>query len=138
LSRYLRSQGAAVSVVASPAELVRGLESGRFRVGVTEALIARQIAYDLGGSAAWLPDPMARYCRVIGLWRGDTTLKRATVGVLRDVENSGELAAILRRYDLAPIGEYCPDCPSAAALCPWDGMPCDVAVACQAGAAGRH
>lgn len=113
LSRFLRGQGATVAVVSSAAELERGLLAGRFAAAVTEALTARQMAYDMGWTAVWLPEPMPRYGIALGLWRGDTTLKRAVVRALEDVERSGELADILRRYELAPIGEFCADCGAA-------------------------
>ena len=110
LSRYLRGQGATAVVVPTAQELVRGLQSGRFDAAVTEALIARQLAFDMAWTVEWMSDPLPRHTIVIGLWRGDTTLKRAVVQALRDVERSGELGEILRRYELAPIKESCTPC----------------------------
>lgn len=114
LSRFLRAQGATVTVVSSAADLERWLSAGRFDAAVTEALIARQIAYDRDWTVWWMPEPMPRHGIVLGMWRGDTTLKRAVVRALQDVERSGELVEILLRYELAPIRELCFECASAA------------------------
>ena len=108
LSRYLREQGARASVVNSRADLAEGILDGTFDAGVTEALTARQIAGEHGLQAAWLPGE--RYPLVLGLWKGDLTLKREVEAALRDLEHSGGLQAILDRYELAPIEEECDVC----------------------------
>lgn len=110
LSRFLRDEGARLVTVRSADDLVRGLASGQFEAGVTEGLLARQVAGDRGWTAQWLPLEAERVPIALGLWRGDTTLKRALVGALKDVEVAGELAGILAKYDLAPIEEICAPC----------------------------
>src|SRR5690606_26550572 len=67
---------------------------------------------------------------------GHTTLKRAVVRALEDVERSGELADILRRYELAPIGEVCADCGAAIRAGAWIGFV--PVVAFQAGTTRRR
>jgi polar amino acid transport system substrate-binding protein/cystine transport system substrate-binding protein/membrane-bound lytic murein transglycosylase F len=42
-----------------------------------------------------------RYPVVLGLWKGDLTLKRAISGALSRMRRDGELAAIMRRYTAA-------------------------------------
>ena len=98
LSRYLREQNVEVTVVANAAELTRGLRDGKFDFAVTEALLAEAIATKEGWTATWAPPPLARYPLVLGLWKGDLTLKRAIVASLEKLERNGEVAAIKARY----------------------------------------
>lgn len=110
LSRFLRNEGARAVSIRSTEELVSGLASGRFEAGVTEALLARQLAGEHGWTVQWLPMHDERVAMAFGLWRGDTTLKRAIVRAMKDIERSGELAAILARYELAPVEGVCQPC----------------------------
>jgi polar amino acid transport system substrate-binding protein/cystine transport system substrate-binding protein/membrane-bound lytic murein transglycosylase F len=110
LSRFLRNQGAHVTTVNSSAELIAGLEQGRFDAGVTEGLNARQIAGDNDWRAEWLPESLGRYPIVFGLWKGDLTLKRRVVSAIESLRRQGALEAILMRYELAPIAEECVPC----------------------------
>lgn len=103
LATYLRNSGAAARVVTNADALVAGIADGTFDAGVTEALLASQLAEDNGWTVAWMPPELARYNLVFGLWKGDITLKRAIVDAFADLEASGELDAIRERYSAAPI-----------------------------------
>lgn len=98
LSRYLRSQGAEVEVFRSAADLAAALDAGTVEVGVSEALLARQIASEHDWSVAWLPAELGRYGLVFGLWKGDLTLKRALTRSLERLERRGVVAAIEEKY----------------------------------------
>ncbi len=98
LSRYLRAQNARLIVVQSPSELVAGIRDGRFDVGVTERLLAEQLAGAQGWHIAWMPGDLPRFPLALGLWKGDLTLKRAVVDGLERLTRDGELARILDRY----------------------------------------
>jgi ABC-type amino acid transport substrate-binding protein len=98
LSRTLREQNVEVTIVADAAELIRGLRDGKFDFAVTEALLAEEIAAKEGWTATWAPPPLVRYPVVLGLWKGDLTLKRAIVASLEKLERSGEVAKIKARY----------------------------------------
>ncbi len=54
--------------------------------GVTEMLLAEQIAAREGFSAEWAPEELPRFPVVFGLWKGDLTLKRAIVDGLAQIE----------------------------------------------------
>jgi ABC-type amino acid transport substrate-binding protein len=103
LASYLRSSGAAARVVTAPDALVAGIEDGTFDIGVTEALLATRLATENDWSVAWAAPELARYNIVIGLWKGDITLKRAVNGALAELAADGSLQAIFDRYDVAPI-----------------------------------
>ena len=45
-----------------------------------------------------MPDELARYNLVIGLWKGDLTLKRKIAEAFEKMKEDGTLAAILGRY----------------------------------------
>jgi polar amino acid transport system substrate-binding protein/cystine transport system substrate-binding protein/membrane-bound lytic murein transglycosylase F len=98
LSRFLREQKVEATIVANAAELMQGLRDGKFDFGVTEYLLAGQIAAKEGWKAEWAPPSLARYPLVLGLWKGDLTLKRAVVAGLEKLERDGEIAAIMSRY----------------------------------------
>ena len=98
LSRYLRAQGAEVTIAPNAAEFVQGLRAGRFDIGVTERLSAGQIAAREGWSVEWAPPELPRYPVVLGLWKGDLTLKRAIVDGLETLAREGEVAKIIARY----------------------------------------
>jgi ABC-type amino acid transport substrate-binding protein len=98
LSRFLREQKVEATIVANAAELEQGLRDGKFDFGVTEWLLAGQIASRGAWKAEWAPPPLPRYPVVLGLWKGDLTLKRAIVAGLDKLERDGDVAAILSRY----------------------------------------
>ncbi len=98
LSRFLRGRNIEFTIAPSVAEFVRGLRDGRFDVGVTEMLLAGQIAVREGWSAQWAPAELPRFPVVFGLWKGDLTLKRAIVDALAQLEKNGEIARIMSRY----------------------------------------
>jgi ABC-type amino acid transport substrate-binding protein len=110
LSRWLRDQGADVSVVSTFGEAHDGLTSGRFDVIVSEALSARRIAEATDGVAHWLPLASGRIPLAFGLWKGDLTLERAVKRELVTLERDGTIDALLDAYALAPIEEECPFC----------------------------
>jgi ABC-type amino acid transport substrate-binding protein len=98
LARYLRERKVEVSITPAANDFVQGLRERRFDFGVTERLLAGQIAAREGWRAEWSPAELPRYPLVLGLWKGDLTLKRAIVNALAQVERDGTLAAILSRY----------------------------------------
>jgi ABC-type amino acid transport substrate-binding protein len=98
LSAWLRAAKAQISIVANGADLVDGVKQGRFDAGVTERLLAVQLAAQSGLSVAWMPPELVRYPLVFGLWKGDLTLKRAIVAAMNDLQRSGEMARIEARY----------------------------------------
>jgi ABC-type amino acid transport substrate-binding protein len=98
LSRYLREHGIEFGVVPGAAELAQALRDKRFDFGITERLLAEQLAAREGWSVAWAPPELPRYPVVLGLWKGDLTLKRAIVGGLDKLERDGEMTAIVARY----------------------------------------
>lgn len=98
LARYLREHAVEAVIVPGAAELAQGLREGRFDFGVTERLLAGQIASREGWSLEWAPAELPRYPVVLGLWKGDLTLKRAVVAALDQVRHDGEVAAIMARY----------------------------------------
>jgi polar amino acid transport system substrate-binding protein/cystine transport system substrate-binding protein/membrane-bound lytic murein transglycosylase F len=67
-------------------------------------MLAGGLAADNDWWVAALPDDLARYNLVFGLWKGDLTLKREIVRAFRKIEADGTLAAVLDRYGAAPIG----------------------------------
>lgn len=103
LASYLRRQGATVRVVRSAEELVDGIARGAFDGGITESLLAGQLAADNKLWVAFLPDEIPRYNLVFGLWKGDLTLKRKIVQAFRQLELDGTLAASLKRYGAKSI-----------------------------------
>ena len=105
LASYLRRKEVAVRVVRNTQDLIDGIVSKELDGGVTETLLAGGLATENGWWVASLPDELARYNLVFGLWKGDLTLKRKIVQAFRQLESDGTLAAILRRYGAAPIGQ---------------------------------
>jgi ABC-type amino acid transport substrate-binding protein len=98
LASQLRAAQAQVIILPSAEALVAGLREGRFEAGVTEKLLADQIAARERLVADWLPGDLPRYPVAFGLWKGDLTLKRALAGGLERLESDGTVAAILARY----------------------------------------
>jgi polar amino acid transport system substrate-binding protein/cystine transport system substrate-binding protein/membrane-bound lytic murein transglycosylase F len=103
LSRLLRAANARVEVVASAEALTDALRAGRIDAGISEALMARQIAGTLGLQVAWMPAPLARYPVAFGLWKGDLTLKRRLAAVIDELEGEGLTRELAERYRIAPI-----------------------------------
>ena len=95
LSAYLRSAGARPVLVRSREALAQGLEDGSYEVGIAETQAARSIAQAHGWPVAGLPPPLAGQPLVIGLWKGDLTLKRALERGFERLRGDGRLAAIL-------------------------------------------
>lgn len=108
LSGYLRRESVTIRVTRSGAELVGGITGGAFDGGITEALLAGQLAADHGLWVASLPEALARHHLVLGLWKGDITLKRAIARAFGAMEADGTLAAILARYGLRTLGTETP------------------------------
>lgn len=98
LSRHLRARNAQLTIVPSAADLVQGLRDGRFDVGITEWLLAGQLAAREGWSVAWADAELPRYPVALGLWKGDLTLKRAIEHGMEELRRSGEMARIIGRY----------------------------------------
>jgi ABC-type amino acid transport substrate-binding protein len=98
LSAWLREAKARITVLASAPELVDGIAQGRFDAGVTERLLAVQLAAHGGLSVGWMPRDLVRYPLVFGLWKGDLTLKRAIVAAMDRLQRSGQMAKIEARY----------------------------------------
>jgi ABC-type amino acid transport substrate-binding protein len=98
LASRLRAEEVQVIILASAQALVAGLREGRFEAGVTEKLLADQIAARERWAADWLPGDLPRYPVAFGVWKGDLTLKRALAGGLDRLARDGTVAAILARY----------------------------------------
>ena len=98
LSSYLRARNAELTITPDVAEFVAGLRDGRFDIGITEWLLAGQLAAGNGWSVAWMPAELPRYAVALGLWKGDLTLKRAIADGLEKLRRDGEVARIIARY----------------------------------------
>jgi polar amino acid transport system substrate-binding protein/cystine transport system substrate-binding protein/membrane-bound lytic murein transglycosylase F len=98
LATYLRAAKAQATVTLDSAELVQGLIDGRFDVGVTDGLLAAMLAAPRGWAIGWMPVELSRYPVILGLWKGDLTLKRAIVSALGRLQSSGQVASIMSRY----------------------------------------
>ena len=98
LASHLRAAQAQVTILSSAVALVAGLREGRFEAGVTEKLLADQIAAREHWGADWLPGDLPRYPVAFGLWKGDLTLKRAVAGALERRMRDGAVAGILAKY----------------------------------------
>jgi len=101
LARFLREHTVMTTIVPRADLLEAGLREGRFEFGITERLIAEQIAAQGGYGIEWAPN-LPRYPLALGLWKGDLTLKRAVVAGLARLEHDGEMAAIVARYLRTP------------------------------------
>jgi ABC-type amino acid transport substrate-binding protein len=98
LASQLRAAQAQVIILPSAQALVAGLREGSFEAGVTEKLLADQIAARERLVADWLPGDLPRYGVAFGLWKGDLTLKRAVAGGLERLTRDGTVAAVLAKY----------------------------------------
>ena len=105
LSRVLQAQKARVEILPSAEALTEALRAGRIDAGVSEALLARQIAGTLGAQVAWFPEPLGRYPVAFGLWKGDLTLKRRLVEIIDTLNREGLTRELARQYRIAPIEE---------------------------------
>jgi ABC-type amino acid transport substrate-binding protein len=103
LSRFLQARKAQVDILASADALTDALKTGRVDIGVSEAMIARQIAGTIGFQVAWLPESLGRYPVAFGLWKGDLTLKRRLAATIEALESEGVTRELARRYRIAPI-----------------------------------
>jgi ABC-type amino acid transport substrate-binding protein len=103
LSRFLRAAKVRPDILPSAEALTDALRSGEIKAGISEALMARQIAGTLGLQVAWLPAPLARYPVAFGLWKGDLTLKRRLTAVIEELVGEGVTRELARRYRIAPI-----------------------------------
>jgi ABC-type amino acid transport substrate-binding protein len=110
LSRFLQGFGTQIIVVPTRSAFIEGLESGRFAIGVTEALTARTSAAEVDGHAMWLPDELARHPIAFGLWKGDFTLKRRLNAEVQKLHRDGTISDILAKYDVTPIDAECRAC----------------------------
>lgn len=103
LASLLRVEGATARVVTSPEALIAGISDGTFDAGVTEAMLASRLAADNGWTVAWAPPELPRYNLVLGLWKGDITLKRVIDRTFAQLSSDGTIAAIMERYGITPI-----------------------------------
>jgi len=104
LASLLRSRQDEAVLVTSAAELLAGLADQRFAAAVTERLLAQSLSLPPGWQVAPLPGPLGHAPLVLGLWKGDLSLKRALVGAFEKLDREGAIAAILRRYGIAHDG----------------------------------
>jgi len=104
LAAWLRGAKDRVTIVPDGKALVQGMQDGRFDVGVTERLMAVELAAPLRWTTGWMPPELGRYQLVFGLWKGDLTLKRAVVGAMEGLRRNGDMAAILLKY--VPTGSF--------------------------------
>lgn len=110
LGQFLRERGAEAIVVNDVVELEQGLLSRRFNLAVTETLTARQIGGKHGWKVEMLPPWLGRYPLVMGLWKGDLTLKREIVKAIQNIQREGQFLSILSRYQLASVSPECTIC----------------------------
>lgn len=103
IGRWLRAAGADIDILRSREELADGLMTGTLDAAITEALAAWSIARDYGWVARLLSGDLDTYFIAFGLWKGDLTLKRAIVASMERLRESGVIASLLDRYELAPI-----------------------------------
>jgi polar amino acid transport system substrate-binding protein/cystine transport system substrate-binding protein/membrane-bound lytic murein transglycosylase F len=98
LAAWLRSAKAQVTITTNAEELTQGLQNRQFDVAITERLLAETLAGVHGWTVGWLPAELGRYPLVLGLWKGDLTLKRAIVAALERMRRDGTLGVITARY----------------------------------------
>ena len=105
LASYLRRHDVNVRVLRNSRELVDAIAGGELDGGITEALLAGDLAAENGWWVAAMPDELASYNLVLGLWKGDLTLKRKIVAAFGQLDADGTLATLLERYGAAPMGQ---------------------------------
>ena len=75
LAAWLRAAKAQVTVTLDATELLQGLRDGRFDVGVTERLLAAELATPLGWSVGWMPAELDRYPVGTGVVEGRSDIE---------------------------------------------------------------
>ncbi len=103
LASDLRARSAEIVLVASADELVAGLAAHRFAAGVTERLLAESLTLPPDLRIAPMPGTLGHAPLVLGLWKGDLTLKRAITGAFDSLDKNGTLAAMRARYGVTPL-----------------------------------
>ena len=98
LSRDLRAAEAIATLTPTQAAFVQRIASGDVDAGITERLMGERIAAENGWRIGWAPGNLPRYRIVLGVWKGDLTLKRAISDAYGRLERSGEKDRILARY----------------------------------------
>lgn len=98
LSGELRGSGVSATVAPTPAAFVQRIASGEVDAGITERLMGERLAAENGWRIGWAPGNLPQYRIVLGVWKGDLTLKRAISDAYRRLEKSGEKDRILGRY----------------------------------------
>lgn len=104
LASYLRGQQSTVRVVPSEELFVSSIQDGSFTGGVTERLLASQLASENGWHVAPISDTLASYPVVLGLWKGDLTLKHQVDAAISDMLADGTMHAVLEKYGVNPQG----------------------------------
>ncbi len=103
LSRFLREQGAEVTIINSSEALAQAIASGEVDAGISESILAQQLAGSNGWNAYLLADELDGARVAYGLWKGDLTLKRAVEASLAEMERNGRMDTILRDYGLVEL-----------------------------------
>jgi ABC-type amino acid transport substrate-binding protein len=98
LAAYLRGQDSAVKVVPTEDVFAQNINDNTFDGGVTEALLASQLATENNWHVERVSETLARYPVVLGLWKGDLTLKHQVDAAIADMQADGTMDAILRKY----------------------------------------
>lgn len=104
LASFLRRRNVVVRIMPDRETLIAGINSGTLDAGVTETLLAGGIVTDSGWWSAPMRDGLARYNLVLGMWKGDLTLKREITDVMAQFDADGTLTAILARYGVGSQG----------------------------------
>jgi ABC-type amino acid transport substrate-binding protein len=98
LAGYLRGQNSTVRVVPSEEMFEQNINDGTFDGGVTEALLASQLASKNDWHVDRVSETLASYPVVLGLWKGDLTLKHQVDAAITDMQSDGTMATILGKY----------------------------------------
>lgn len=98
LASDLRARSAEILLVTSPEALVAGLAGRRFDAAISERLLAQSLDLPPDFRIAPLPGTLGHAPLVLGLWKGDLTLKRALARAFDALDRAGTLAAIRGRY----------------------------------------
>ena len=106
LSRFLRDHGARVSIMGSKQDLVAALSSGDVQAGVSEAILAQQVAGENGWQAFRLTEDLNQAPVSFGLWKGDLTLKRELQRSLARLDADGTLEEIFEDYGLTELENF--------------------------------
>lgn len=103
LSRFLRERRVEAAPVRSVEQAERALASGEVEGLLMEALTASQVVERNEWEMELVSDELSNYPIVLGLWKGDITLKRAVVGAIDELETSGQLDRLRDRYGLREL-----------------------------------